>query len=187
MTTLILSPEARESAREQLRAVVRAVPDFPKPGILFRDITTVLADKSALETAIRLHADAVADLVGQVDCVVGIESRGFLFGIPVAERLGAAFAPVRKPGKLPAAVVEQSYELEYGEDRLQLHADAIRPGAKVVVVDDLLATGGTAEATCKLIARLGGEVTCCLFMIELDALAGRARLAPTRVESLIHY
>ncbi len=183
----LMSPEERDAAREQVRALVRAVPDFPKPGILFRDITTVLADKQAMQTAIRLHIDAIADLVGTVDCVVGIESRGFLFGIPVAERLGAAFAPVRKPGKLPAAVIEQSYQLEYGEDRLQLHADAFRPGAKIVVVDDLLATGGTADATCKLIRQLGGEVLACVFMIELVGLKGRERLAPARVESLVSY
>jgi adenine phosphoribosyltransferase len=182
-----MSAPAREAAREQVRALIRDVPDFPKPGILFRDITPVLADRQAMLAATQLQVDAIADLIGGVDCVVGIESRGFLYGIPVASDIGAAFAPVRKPGKLPAAIVEQRYQLEYGEDCLQIHADALPKGAKVVVLDDLLATGGTAAAACDLIERVGGEVIACVFLIELGFLGGRARLGARRVESIIRY
>ncbi|MEZ4430360.1 MAG: adenine phosphoribosyltransferase [Nannocystaceae bacterium] len=182
-----LSPTVRARALELVRGLVRAVPDFPRPGILFRDITPVLADPEGLTLALRLHLDAVRDLSGAVDHVVGVESRGFLFGMAVAERLKVGFSPVRKPGKLPSAVVEASYALEYGEDRLQLHRDAFHPGARVLLVDDLLATGGTAEAAIRLIHELGGEVAGCLFLIELAGLGGRARLEPRRVEAILRY
>lgn len=169
-----------------VRDRVRAVPDFPRPGILFRDITPVLADPVALKTALELQLSKIGD-VGGIDRVVGIESRGFIFGMAIAERLGAGFVPVRKPGKLPAATIEASYELEYGTDALHVHADAIEPGQRVVVVDDLLATGGTAHTTCSLVRRMGGEVLAAVFLIELGGLGGRARLQPTRVESVLTY
>ena len=163
------------------------MPDFPKPGILFRDITPVLADHEALSAALDLHIDAIAELAESTDKVVAMESRGFLFGMALAERIGAGFVPVRKPGKLPAETIQENYTLEYGMDSLQIHADAIRDGEKVLVVDDLLATGGTASAACRLVERLGGRVLCCLFLIELSALSGRARLEGHRVESLLAY
>jgi adenine phosphoribosyltransferase len=182
-----LDDESRERLRSIVRARIRDVPDFPKPGILFRDITPVLADADTLAGALDLHIDRIADLVGRIDCIVGIESRGFLFGMAVAARIGAGFVVVRKPGKLPARVVEASYELEYGTDRLQIHADAIRPGERVVIVDDLLATGGTASAARELVDKLGGEVVAALFLIELCALGGRQRLGDLRVEAVLGY
>lgn len=176
---------------DRLRALVRArirdVPDFPKPGILFRDISPVLADAQTLAAALELHVDRIADLVGHVDKVVGIESRGFLFGMALAHRIGAGFVLVRKPGKLPLATVEATYALEYGEDRLQIHADAIAPGERIVLVDDLLATGGTAAAARDLIGRLNGEVVAALFLVELTALEGRARLPGLRVEAVLDF
>lgn len=182
-----LSDESRAAARRLVDGLIRCVPDFPSPGILFRDITPVLHDPAALDAAVRLHADAIADLVGSVDRVVGIESRGFLFGMALAHAIGAGFVPARKPGKLPAATVAQAYALEYGEGYLHIHADAIAAGDRVLIVDDLLATGGTAGAAAHLVQRLGGEVVACLFLIELAALGGRARLAPLRVDAIITY
>jgi len=176
-----------EQSRALLRAKIRSIPDFPQPGILFRDITPVLADPVAFATAVELHVHHIHDLVGTVDVIVGIESRGFLFGPILANRLGLAFCPARKPGKLPAATIEERYQLEYGHNVLQLHADAFARGAKVLIVDDLLATGGTAAATARLIERLGGEVIACLFLIELLALGGRAALVDYRVESLLDF
>jgi adenine phosphoribosyltransferase len=175
------------AARERLAAHVRAVPDFPREGILFRDITPILADREALALALQLHLEAVSDLEGGIDKVVAVESRGFLFGMALAERLGAGFVPVRKPGKLPAATIQENYTLEYGMDSLQIHADAIGQGDRVLVVDDLLATGGTAGAACRLAERLGGRVLGCLFLIELRGLGGRARLSGRRVEALLAY
>ncbi|MFV8756114.1 adenine phosphoribosyltransferase [Nannocystaceae bacterium ST9] len=175
------------AALELLRRHVRAVPDFPSPGILFRDITPLLADPLAFATAIEQHVARVADLAGELDIVVGMESRGFLFGSVLAHRLDLGFAPARKPGKLPATTIEESYALEYGSNVLQMHVDAIGPGMRVLIVDDLLATGGTALATAKLIERLGGEVKGCLFLIELDGLAGREKLAAYRVDSVLRY
>lgn len=182
-----LAEEARASSLARVGALMRAVPDFPKPGILFRDVTPVLHDAQALDAAVALLLDQIADLDGQIDRIVGIESRGFLFGMAIAVLMRAGFVPVRKPGKLPAQVIEESYALEYGVDRLQIHADALTPGERVLVVDDLLATGGTAEATCKLVDRLGGRVLGCLFLIELEALSGRGRLHGRRVESVLTY
>ncbi len=166
---------------------IRAVPDFPRPGILFRDITPVLADAAALGAALDLHIDRIADVVDRIDTVVGIESRGFLFGMAVAARIGAGFVVARKPGKLPAPTIEASYALEYGTDRLQMHADAMVRGARVLVVDDLLATGGTAGAARELVLSLGGEPIAALFLIELRALGGRARLGDLRVEAVLGY
>lgn len=168
----------------EIAALVRDVPDFPKPGIVFKDITPVLADGAALRSVIQHLA---AQLEGEkVDRIVGIESRGFIFGTALATELGVGFVPVRKPGKLPREVASQSYALEYGEDTVQIHKEDIHPSMRVAVVDDLIATGGTASATCKLLRELGAEVVSALFVIELDFLKGRAALqAPVR--SLIHY
>ncbi len=169
---------------EAVKATVRDVPDFPKPGILFKDITPVLADARLFTDVLNWVAGRLA---GQrVDCIVGMESRGFIFGAAVAPRLHTGFVPARKPGKLPAETVSISYDLEYGSATLELHADAIAPGDQVVVVDDLLATGGTARATVDLVRRLGGVVVACVFMVELDFLDGRRHL-DMPVHSLVHY
>jgi adenine phosphoribosyltransferase len=170
---------------DDLKSYIREVPDWPKPGILFYDITTLLKDPLAL----RMTVDRFVWLYAreQVDKVVGMESRGFMFGPIVAYDLNAGFVPVRKPGKLPHQTIEQSYELEYGTDRLQAHADSIEPGERVLIVDDLVATGGTASATAKLIEQLGGKVVGMGFIIELTFLEPRKRLADYRMESLIQY
>jgi adenine phosphoribosyltransferase len=170
---------------DDLKQYIREVPDWPKKGILFYDITTLLKDPLAL----RMTVDRFVWLFTkqQVDKVVGMESRGFMFGPIVAYDLNAGFVPVRKPGKLPAETVEQSYELEYGTDRLQVHRDAIKPGERVLIVDDLVATGGTAQATAELIEKLGGQVVGMGFIIELTFLKPRERLSRHRLESLIRY
>jgi adenine phosphoribosyltransferase len=170
---------------EALKALVRTVPDFPKPGILFYDITTLLKDKTGFAKLI----DALADhFIGQkIDLVLGIEARGFIFGPALAYRLNAGFVPVRKPRKLPAPVARVTYELEYGADSLEIHLDAIEPGQRVVLVDDLLATGGTMEATVKLVRQLGGEIAGLAFAVELDFLKGRSRFPEFDVFSLLHY
>jgi adenine phosphoribosyltransferase len=163
---------------------IRAIPDFPKPGILFRDITPLLLDAPAFrETVERI----CAPYLKRVDVVVGIESRGFIVGSAVAYHLGTGLALVRKRGKLPAKTHEVTYDLEYGSDGLQIHQDAFRHGSRVLIVDDLLATGGTAAATVELVRRTGGEVVACAFVIELEALGGRKKLAPVDVHSLILY
>lgn len=182
-----LPPHLAEAAIELVKSRLRAVPDFTKAGILFRDITPILADHEALTAALDLHLDAVSDIADVVGKVVAIESRGFLFGMALAERIGAGFVPVRKPGKLPAETIQESYTLEYGMDALQIHRDAIAAGDRVLVVDDLLATGGTASATCRLVERLGGQIEGCLFLIELAALGGRGRLDGRRVDALLRY
>jgi len=168
----------------ELRQFIRDVPDFPQPGILFRDITPLLADARALAATV----DGIAaPYLGRVDLVLGIESRGFIIGAPVAYRLGVGFAIARKPGKLPFRTFEESYELEYGSASLQIHEDALARGKRVLVADDLLATGGTAHAAVKLAQRLGGTVVGCSFVIELNFLKGRERLAPLECTSLIRY
>jgi adenine phosphoribosyltransferase len=168
-----------------LRARVRDVPDFPKPGILFYDLTPLMGDGPAMRACVDLLAERVA--LHRPDVVVAIESRGFIFGAPVAAALGLGFAPVRKPGKLPSRTLRRTYELEYGTDSLEMHADAVRPGARVVVVDDLLATGGTAAATIELVREQGAAVVGAIFVVELGFLAGRARLPGVPVEALITY
>ncbi len=166
-----------------LRAYVRDIPDFPKPGILFRDLTPLVGNPDALREAIDCLAEPFrADGVTKV---VGIESRGFIFGAPVAIRLGAGFVPVRKPGKLPFRTDRAAYDLEYGTDALEIHQDAVGPRDRVLIVDDLMATGGTMQATLKLVSGLGATVAGCAFVVELSALAGRKRLGKTRIESLI--
>lgn len=168
-----------------LKQTVRVIEDFPKEGISFKDITTLLQDGKALRFAID---EIIKDLKDkEVDLIVGPEARGFLFGTPVAYGMGVGFVPVRKPGKLPWEVEGFEYDLEYGSNRLEIHKDAIKPGQKVAIVDDLLATGGTMEAAAKLIEKLGGEVVSMQFLIELEDLDGRAKLAKYNVNSLIKY
>lgn len=172
-------------AAERLRAAIRDVPDFPKPGILFKDVTTLLKDGSL----VRLAADELARLCSgtTVDKVLAIESRGFIFGALVAERLGAGLVVIRKRGKLPAATLEATYDLEYGTDAVQMHTDAITPGDRVLVVDDVIATGGTAAATVRLAENAQARVEGCVFLIELSFLNGRSKLAGHDVRSLIQY
>src|SRR5690349_22410278 len=170
---------------EFLKKMIREVPDFPKPGILFYDITTLLKDKVGFAKLV--------DSLGQcyigrrVDLVLGIEARGFIFGPALAYRLNAGFVPVRKPKKLPAETAKWTYELEYGSDTLEVHKDAIQPGQSVIIVDDLLATGGTAMATTQLVESLGGKVASLAFIVELDFLKGREKLSGYEVVSLLHY
>jgi adenine phosphoribosyltransferase len=168
-----------------LKRFVRDVPDFPKPGILFKDITPLLRDAAALRGSVEQLA---ARLKGQkVDAIAGIESRGFLFAATLALQLGLGLIPLRKPNKLPHSKVRESYALEYGTDALEMHEDAIRKGDRIALVDDLLATGGTMGAACKLVERCGASVVACLFVIELAALKGRERLGGRKVESLLIY
>ncbi|MGQ9503134.1 MAG: adenine phosphoribosyltransferase [Anaerolineae bacterium] len=168
-----------------LASLIRDVPDFPVPGILFKDITTLLRNAAALREVVTHLADQYAD--AQVDIVAAIESRGFIFGAPLAVQLGAGFVPVRKPGKLPAQAISESYTLEYGTNTLEMHVDAIQPGQRVLVVDDLLATGGSARAAVNLVERLGGKVVGLAFVVELDFLNGRQKLTGYPVHSLVHY
>jgi adenine phosphoribosyltransferase len=170
---------------DDLKARIRHVPDFPKAGILFYDITTLLQEPAGFRAAVDQMA-APFEGCG-IDVVVGIESRGFIFGAPIADRLGAGFAPVRKPGKLPSQTLRASYDLEYGSDALEIHSDAVRKGQRVLIVDDLLATGGTAKATVDLVKRLGGEIHALAFLIELAALNGRDKLAGERVHAVLSY
>lgn len=164
---------------------IRSIPDFPKPGILFRDITPLLASPAAMRETIRRMADHFRD--AGVTAIAAAEARGFIFATPLALELNAAFVPVRKPGKLPFDTQAFHYELEYGTDSLEIHTDAFQEGARVLMVDDLLATGGTMQACVKLAENCGAEVVGCTFVIELDGLNGRARLEPHEVFSLIHY
>jgi adenine phosphoribosyltransferase len=170
---------------EPLKQLIRAVPDFPKPGILFYDITTLLKDKTGFAQLIDAFAAYYIDR--HIDLVLGIEARGFIFGPALAYRLNAGFVPVRKPRKLPAPVARVTYDLEYGSDVLEIHLDAIEPCQRVVLVDDLLATGGTMEATVKLVKQLGGEIAGLAFAVELDFLKGRAKFPEYDVFSLLHY
>ena len=170
---------------DDLRAKIREVPDFPKPGILFYDITTLLKDPAAFKEAIDLMLEPYKD--EQVDVVVGMESRGFIFSAPMAYQLNAGLVPVRKLGKLPAETITVEYALEYGSNTLEIHRDAIQPGQKVLIVDDLLATGGTVKGTIELIERLKGEVVGLSFLVELEFLKGRERLDGRRVPSVIQY
>jgi adenine phosphoribosyltransferase len=170
---------------DDLRAKIREVPDFPKPGILFYDITTLLREGDAFREVIDRMAEAVKG--EQIDLVVGMESRGFIFAAPLADRLGAGFVPVRKLGKLPAETIEVEYDLEYGTATLEIHRDAISPGQRVLVVDDLLATGGTVLGTIELVRRLGGEIAGLSFMVELTALGGRDKLGEFAIHTLLAY
>ena len=170
---------------DHLKSKIRSVPDFPKAGILFYDITTLLQDASGFRAAIDGLTLPFQDQ--GIEVVVGIESRGFIFGSAVADRIGAGFTPVRKPGKLPSKTVAASYALEYGTDSLEMHDDAVRRGQRVLIVDDLLATGGTARATTDLVKGLGGQVHALAFLIELVALNGRQKLADENVHTVLKY
>jgi adenine phosphoribosyltransferase len=174
-------PAALDTAA--LVALVRDVPDFPQPGIIFRDITPLLGNGAALRSAV----DALAGLYQEIDSVIGIESRGFILGAPVAYALGVGMVPVRKLGRLPRATERADYALEYGANTVEIHADALRPGERVLIIDDVLATGGTAAATAELVERLGGQVAGIAVLIELSDLGGRERLADYHVTSLLQY
>src|SRR5262249_18840522 len=170
---------------DQLKKLIREVPDFPKKGILFYDITTLLRDKTGFAQLIDLFSE---HYIGKnIDLILGMEARGFIFGPALAYRLNAGFVPVRKPGKLPAATSRVEYALEYGSNSLEIHKDALAQGQKVLIVDDLLATGGTAEATAKLASQFGAEITGLAFVVELDFLKGREKLKNYDVFSLLHY
>ncbi len=170
---------------KKIEEYVRTIPDFPEPGIMFRDVTSVLQDPEGLKLAI----DSMIRLLDGVDfdVIAGAESRGFIFGAPIAYALGKAFVPIRKKGKLPCETISEKYDLEYGTAEIEMHKDAVKPGQKVVVVDDLIATGGTIEASIKMIEKLGGEVVKVLFLMELAGLKGRDRLAGYDVASVITY
>lgn len=171
---------------EAVKEKIRAVPDFPKKGIIFRDITTGLKDAETLQVMVDYLCDQYKDC--KIDYIAGIESRGFIFGMPMAYKLDCGFIPVRKPNKLPAETIKESYDLEYGSDSIEIHADAIEKGANVLVVDDLLATGGTAQAACKLVKKAGGNLVGAAFLIELEALNGRDKLTDCgKVVSMLKY
>ena len=170
---------------KKIEEYVRSIPDFPEPGIIFRDVTSVLQDADGLRLAIDSLQEKIKDICP--DMIVGLESRGFIFGMPLAYNLHIPFIPIRKKGKLPCETVEASYELEYGSASIEMHKDAVKPGQKVVIVDDLIATGGTVEAAVRLIEELGGEVVKIVFLMELAGLKGREKLAGYDVESIICY
>ncbi len=170
---------------QTLSAKIRAIPDFPKPGIVFRDITPLMADPDALRLAV---AQLIKPFQGDgVDAVAGMEARGFIFGSLAAWELGVGFVPLRKPGKLPCEVQSETYELEYGSTALEIHTDAVKPGQRVLLMDDLIATGGTAAASCQLLEKVGAEIVGCAFLIELDDLGGRNQLLGRRVHTLVHF
>ena len=169
---------------ERLKDTIRDIPDFPIEGIVFKDIAPILQDAALMKAIIQSFAEGVE---GKIDVVVGMESRGFIFGAPLAMELDAAFVPARKPGKLPYDTIGVEYALEYGTNRLEMHTDAIQPGQRVLIVDDLLATGGTAKATLELVQQLKGEVVGCCFVIELAFLSGAAGLGGTPIHSLVRY
>lgn len=171
---------------ENVKAKIRAVKDFPKEGIIFRDITTALKEPEVLKEMIDYMCEQFKDT--KIDYIAGIESRGFIFGMPMAYKLNAGFVPIRKPNKLPAATLSEEYALEYGTDKIEIHADAIEEGANVLIVDDLLATGGTAEAACKLIKKTGGNLVGIAFLIELEALKGREKFDKNlKIVSMLKY
>ncbi len=174
-----------QSISDHLRSVIRNVNDFPKKGIVFRDITTLLQDKDAFGLAVDTLVEYYRNI--PIDVVVGIESRGFIVGAALAHRLGVGFVPIRKPGKLPAATLREEYALEYGTDAIEIHSDALKKGSRVLIHDDLLATGGTVAAACRLVERLGATITGISFIIELTFLHGRAKLPGYEVISLVQY
>jgi adenine phosphoribosyltransferase len=175
----------KENPMEDLKALIRTVQDFPKKGIGFKDITTLIKNGPALGLAV----DQLAELFAgkQAEVVVGVESRGFIFGTALAYKMGLGFVPVRKPGKLPAKTIREEYQLEYGTDAIEIHQDAIQTGQKVLIIDDLLATGGTVAATTRLVERMGGDIVGIGFLIELDFLNGRDKISQYAVQSLVHY
>jgi len=167
-----------------LESFIRTIPNFPKEGISYKDITPLLQDPKALDYCVAKFAESITS---EIDVVVGVESRGYFFATLLAKHFNAGFAPIRKQGKLPYTTLQESYDLEYGQDILEIHEDAIKPGQKVLVHDDVLATGGTAKAACNLVEKLGGEIIQCNFLIELSFLNGRDKLAGVAVNSLITY
>lgn len=170
---------------KKMEEYVRSIPDFPEEGIIFRDVTSVLQDAQGLHLAIRSMMDLLDGV--EFDVVAGAESRGFIFGTPIAYQMGKAFVPIRKKGKLPCETIEETYDLEYGSATIEMHKDSIKPGQKVVLVDDLIATGGTVEAAIKMIEKLGGEVVKVIFLMELAGLKGRERLSGYDIASVITY
>lgn len=168
-----------------LNSFIRDIPDFPKPGIIFKDITPLLKDVTAFKETLKRMADQIKE--SPCDAIVGIESRGFIFGAPLAAMLDIPFIPVRKPGKLPYDTVSVSYDLEYGSDSIEIHRDAVKEGQSVVIVDDLLATGGTMAACCELIRSMNAKITCCSFVIELAFLKGREKLKDVKIHTLLSY
>lgn len=170
---------------KRIEEYVRSIPDFPEPGVIFRDVTSILQDADGLELAINLIQEKLKDV--EFDLVAGTESRGFIFGVPVAYNLHKPFIPVRKKGKLPCETISREYDLEYGTATIEMHRDSVKPGQKVVLIDDLIATGGTIEAAIKMIEELGGEVVKVVFLMELAGLKGREKLAGYDVESVICY
>jgi adenine phosphoribosyltransferase len=174
-----------ESNGDWVKELIRDIPDYPEPGVVFRDITPLLGDSQGFGRSITELGQRFADL--SVDRVLGMEARGFIVAAPVAYTIGAGFVPVRKAGKLPWAVVREEYQLEYGRDKLEIHRDAIRPGERILIIDDVLATGGTAQATVRLVEALGGQVVGLGFLLEIGGLRGRAKLEGHRVESLALY
>lgn len=174
-----------EVRMKKLEEYVRSIPDFPEEGIIFRDVTSVLQDKDGLRLAIDSMQKELDGL--EFDLVLGPESRGFIFGVPIAYNLNKAFIPVRKKGKLPCETIEMAYELEYGEAVIEIHKDAIKPGQKVVIIDDLIATGGTIEAITKIVEQLGGVLVKIVFLMELEGLNGREKLKEYQVSSIIKY
>lgn len=177
--------ERKKITMKKIEEYVRSIKDFPEEGIIFRDVTSVLQDADGLKLAIDNMQEKIADL--DFDVVLGPESRGFIFGVPIAYNLHKSFVPVRKKGKLPLETISMEYELEYGTAEIEMHKDAIKPGQKVLIIDDLIATGGTIEAIIKLVEQLGGEVVGICFLMELAGLKGRERLDGYRVESVIRY
>ena len=169
----------------QIEKYIRSIPDFPKKGIIYRDITTLLKDANGFHIAVNAYQEILKKY--DFDLVLGLESRGFIFGAPIAYNLNKAFVPVRKKGKLPSETICEEYELEYGTAQIEMHTDAIKKGQRVVIVDDLIATGGTVEATTKLVEKLGGVIVACIFLIELEGLGGREKLKRYPVESIIRY
>ena len=171
---------------QEVKGMIRDVIDFPKPGIVFKDITTALKDAETLKKMVDFLCENFK--TEEIDYIIGLESRGFIFGVPVAYILNAGFIPIRKPNKLPAKTLKESYELEYGTDTLEMHEDALKPGDKVLIVDDLLATGGTAAAACNLVTKAGADIVGCAFVIELNDLNGRDKLPKnTKVLSMLEY
>ncbi len=179
------APQNLPESLTEVKNLIRDLPDFPKPGIIFRDITTLLRDPKGLRVAVDSMAEQCYPLAP--DCIVGMESRGFIFGVPLAYKLGVGFVPARKPGKLPAATYSAEYELEYGTDRLEIHRDALAPGQRVLIVDDLIATGGTAGATAKLVERSGATLVGFCFLVELLGLGGREKLPPVPIITIVQY
>ena len=169
----------------RLEAKIRAIPDFPKPGVVFRDITPLVADPTTLQLAVYQMINPF--LGDSINAVAGMEARGFIFGSIAAWEMRVGFIPLRKPGKLPYEVESESYDLEYGATALEVHTDAVKPGDRVLLMDDLIATGGTAAASCQLLEKIGAEIVGCVFLIELDELKGRDRLNKYRVHSLLHF